>query len=228
MCAMYVFLIYCYNICIVNKIKIEQYIRTMVIQDNYFVFHQLLVENCKRWLDMKKYYHKENRHLDCSVDKKKKKIFENDFLKSKNEINSVKFIDHLDNNDYDVLLSQNIVFLDLYDTSANNAVIECIARGTPLLINRHPATIEYLGEKYPFYFDSLKEANEKLNNISNKSNIKLFNKFTEKLYHKIDDNDKFFNIKLCITKKFIKNPNLFLNFNNSCWWQVRTVLLGNC
>jgi hypothetical protein len=71
----------------------------------------------------------------------------------------------LDNNDYDVLLSQNIVFLDLYDTSANNAVIECIARGTPLLINRHPATIEYLGEKYPFYFDSLKEANEKLNNI---------------------------------------------------------------
>ena len=26
-------------------------------------------------------------------------------------------------------------------------------------------SIEYLGEKYPFYFDSLKEANEKLNNI---------------------------------------------------------------
>jgi len=87
------------------------------------------------------------------------------FTLSKNQINSVKFIDHLDNNDYDVLLSHNIVFLDLYDTSANNAVIECIARGTPLLINRHPATIEYLGEKYPFYFDSLKEANEKLNNI---------------------------------------------------------------
>ena len=88
------------------------------------------------------------------------------FTLSKNQIDSVKFIDHLDNNDYDVLLSQNIVFLDLYDTSANNAVIECIARATPLLINRHPATIEYLGEKYPFYFDSLKEANEKLNNVN--------------------------------------------------------------
>ena len=84
---------------------------------------------------------------------------------SKNQINSVKIIDHLENNDYDVLLSQNVVFLDLYDTSANNAVIECIARGTPLLINRHQATIEYLGDDYPFYFDSLKEANEKLNNI---------------------------------------------------------------
>ena len=88
------------------------------------------------------------------------------FTLSKNQIDSVKFIDHLDNNDYDVLLSQNIVFLDLYDTSANNAVIECIARGTPLLINRHSATIEYLGEEYPFYFDSLKEANEKLNNVN--------------------------------------------------------------
>ncbi len=84
---------------------------------------------------------------------------------SKKQIDSVKIIDHLENNDYDILLSKNIVFLDLYDTSANNAVIECIARGTPILINKHPATIEYLGEEYPFYFDSLKEANEKLNNI---------------------------------------------------------------
>ena len=33
------------------------------------------------------------------------------------------------------------------------------------MINRHPATIEYLGDEYPFYFDSLKEASEKLNNI---------------------------------------------------------------
>jgi hypothetical protein len=88
-----------------------------------------------------------------------------DIKLSENQIDSVKIIDHLENNDYDVLLSENIVFLDLYDTSANNTVIECIARGTPLLINRHPATIEYLGEDYPFYFDSLKEASEKLNNI---------------------------------------------------------------
>jgi len=55
---------------------------------------------------------------------------------------------------------------------------------------------------------------KKLNNISNKSNIKLFDKFTEKLCNKIDDNEKFFNIKLRITKKFIKNPELFLSFNN--------------
>jgi hypothetical protein len=55
---------------------------------------------------------------------------------------------------------------------------------------------------------------DKLNEITNKSSIKLFNKITEKLGHKIDNNEKFFNIKLSITKKFLKNPDLFLSFNN--------------
>jgi hypothetical protein len=44
----------------VNKRKIEQYIRCMVRQDNDFVFKQLLVENYRRWLDMKKYYYRES------------------------------------------------------------------------------------------------------------------------------------------------------------------------
>ena len=78
------------------------------------------------------------------------------------QLNSVELVDHLSNEEYDNLLSENIVFLDLYDTSANNAVIECIARGTPLLINKHPATLEYLGEDYPFYFDNLEEASRKV------------------------------------------------------------------
>ena len=60
------------------------------------------------------------------------------------------------------MLCQNIIFLDLYDSSANNAVIECIARGTPLLINPIPAVVEYLGEGYPFYFNDLDEAAEKV------------------------------------------------------------------
>ena len=44
---------------IINKRNIEQYIRTMVRQDNDFVFKHLLVENYNRWLNMKKYYYKE-------------------------------------------------------------------------------------------------------------------------------------------------------------------------
>jgi hypothetical protein len=43
----------------INKMYVEQYIRTMVRQDNDFVFNLLLVENYKRWLNMKKYYYKE-------------------------------------------------------------------------------------------------------------------------------------------------------------------------
>lgn len=59
------------------------------------------------------------------------------------------------NDEYDDVLSENICFLYLYDSSANNAIIECIARNTPVLVNRHPAVVEYLGEAYPFYYDTL-------------------------------------------------------------------------
>lgn len=59
---------------------------------------------------------------------------------------------------YDRLLSENVVFLDLLDASANNSVIECLARDTPLLVNRHPAVVEYLGPDYPLYFDDLAHA----------------------------------------------------------------------
>lgn len=59
---------------------------------------------------------------------------------------------------YDHLLSRSIVFLDLIDASANNSVIECLARDTPLLVNRHPAVVEYLGADYPLYFDDLRDA----------------------------------------------------------------------
>jgi len=62
---------------------------------------------------------------------------------------------------YDELLAENLVFIDLYDSSANNTVIECIARATPLLINPLPAVVEYLGADYPFYFESLAEAAQK-------------------------------------------------------------------
>ncbi len=70
-------------------------------------------------------------------------------------------IQHIPDDEYDELLSKNIGFVDLYDSSANNAIIECIARATPLLVNPHPAVKEYLGEDYPMYFNTLEEAAEK-------------------------------------------------------------------
>jgi tetratricopeptide (TPR) repeat protein len=65
---------------------------------------------------------------------------------------------HIPAAEYDMLLAENVAFVDLYDASANNAVIECIARATPLLVNPLPAVVEYLGPDYPLYFTSLDEA----------------------------------------------------------------------
>lgn len=80
-------------------------------------------------------------------------------------INNTVTKSSLSNEDYDTLLSENVVFLDLYDSSANNAVIECIARATPLLVNPLPAVTEYLGKDYPFYYDSLEECAEKAEDL---------------------------------------------------------------
>jgi len=42
----------------INKRNIENYYRTIIRQDNNFVFNQLLTENTNKWLNMKKYYYK--------------------------------------------------------------------------------------------------------------------------------------------------------------------------
>ncbi len=62
---------------------------------------------------------------------------------------------------YDRLLGENIVFIHLYDSSANNTIIECIVRNTPILVNPLDPVKEYLGEDYPFYFATLAEAARK-------------------------------------------------------------------
>jgi len=72
---------------------------------------------------------------------------------------------HITNDDYDELLSSSIAFLSLCDCNASNTIIECLARNTPLLVNRLESVLEYLGEEYPFYYDSLDEAENKLNDI---------------------------------------------------------------
>jgi hypothetical protein len=66
--------------------------------------------------------------------------------------------EHIPNDEYDRLLAENIVFIDLYDASANNAVIECLARTTPILVNRLSAVEEYLGRDYPLYYQDYADA----------------------------------------------------------------------
>lgn len=75
---------------------------------------------------------------------------------------SVAYLDYVDNNEYDEWLTNSVVFLNYIDLSASNAIIECIARTTPMLINRHPAAMEYLGKDYPMYYSSRYEAEHKI------------------------------------------------------------------
>ena len=70
----------------------------------------------------------------------------------------VEALAHLPNPAYDALLAQNIVLVDLIDASASNTVVECLARGTPLLVNRLPAVEEYLGTDYPLFYADLRQA----------------------------------------------------------------------
>lgn len=74
----------------------------------------------------------------------------------------VKILSWQDNKFYDKILEQSVVFLDLYDTSCNNAIIESMIRNTPLIVNDHPATQEYLGKDYPSYFRNESEIPELL------------------------------------------------------------------
>jgi hypothetical protein len=72
-------------------------------------------------------------------------------------INSVTVYSCLNDTEYDKIVSQSVVFLDLIDCSASNTIIECIARQTPILIRRLDPVIEYIGEEYPLYFTNLEQ-----------------------------------------------------------------------
>jgi hypothetical protein len=97
--------------------------------------------------------------------------------------------------EYDTLLSNNIVFLDLIDAGANNALLECIIRNTPIIVNKIEPVIEYLGEKYPLYFTKLDDVKdllsiEKITEAHNyltkmdKSDL-LYSKFNNFLFNKL-------------------------------------------
>lgn len=64
---------------------------------------------------------------------------------------------------YDRLLASSVICSEVFATSANNLVVECIVRNTPIVINRHPAVEEYLTREYPLYFEHPREIPSLLN-----------------------------------------------------------------
>jgi len=81
-------------------------------------------------------------------------------INSKQNVNILKLSDE----DYDAFLMDSVIFLDLYDSSCNNAIIEAIVRHIPMIVRKLPATIEYLGEDYCLFFEELTEVYDLLEN----------------------------------------------------------------
>lgn len=92
---------------------------------------------------------------------------QNNWLKHMSEylnriITRTDVVGAVDNNEYDALLTNNLVFLNLVDGSAVNTLIECTVRNTPVFVNRHPAAVEILGTKYPLYYTTPSDINRLL------------------------------------------------------------------
>jgi hypothetical protein len=66
---------------------------------------------------------------------------------------SVEVVPAVGNAEYDQLLAESVVFQQLRDAPANTVIVECLARGTPVCVNRIGGVEEYLGADYPLYHD---------------------------------------------------------------------------
>ena len=151
-------------------IQIGQQLRKMTS------IYLLETEFNKLWLTGTKNFTK----IQDLFDKEKKYLNLNNI-----NINDVEFKYIQSFEEYDELMSKNIIFVDLFDTAANNVVLECIIRATPLLITKLPGAIFYLGEDYPMYFDSLQE----ISGLLTKENIIKTHNYLKKI--KIPSNDEF-------------------------------------
>jgi hypothetical protein len=137
--------------------------RNRLVQVGYWLrrlssIWEVKVPNKKRW---KKYWINRAEHGFSCLEKE---IYNENLIKkiicNKDRVNVLS----LSNDAYDDFLSKSVMFVDLYDSSCNNTIIEAIVRHVPILVRRLKSTEEYLGKDYCLFFESLEEVPELLNN----------------------------------------------------------------
>lgn len=140
-----------------NNVIREDKIRKVILKgkymDNYFPTHEFIEKLSGSIID-----------LDNSMQKPDSKFCSQDGITVNNNwmrhmmeyithlSDNLEILENIDNKTYDDLLTKNLVFLNLVDGSAVNTVLECFVRNTPIIVNRHPAVVEILGENYPLYY----------------------------------------------------------------------------
>src|SRR5690606_21351853 len=67
-------------------------------------------------------------------------------------------VHHLSPMQYLTALCESIVYIHLQDASAINTLLECVVKRIPIIINKHPAVVEVLGDSYPLYANDHVEA----------------------------------------------------------------------
>lgn len=72
----------------------------------------------------------------------------------------IKVVDYLAGEKYDQIFTNSIIFLSLTDASANTTILECIRSNTPIVVNRLPGIVEYLGADYPLLYEGIEQAEE--------------------------------------------------------------------
>lgn len=106
---------------------------------------------------------------------------------------------------YDELLSKNLVYLNLFDAVAVTTIIECIGRGTPIVIKPVGAVKELLGSNYPLYFEKDGDVEPMLNDkdIIKSAHSALLN---NPLRHRLCINDFIKDITKCAIYGLLPTP----------------------
>ena len=79
------------------------------------------------------------------------KIIDSDKLRSDIYFNNYE--------EYDKYIINNIIIIPLYDSSANNSILEIIFLNCPAFITKLDSTIKYLGKDYPMFYENVNEIN---------------------------------------------------------------------
>lgn len=85
--------------------------------------------------------------------------------KMMSDLERIDHVEFLDDKNYDLLVCSSVLYLCLHETSANNAICECISYATPFVSKPHPAVIEYCGENYPLLIEDERKIQFSLDEI---------------------------------------------------------------